>query len=167
MAETINYLVSCAGVQVAVSCAPDARERNRLDSIIARCVYPPLDLGGRLTLKQTAALSELADVFFGVDTAPMHMAAAMGTPVVAVFGPSGAFDWGPWPNNHSAENPYPSRSGLQRASLHRVVQQAWNCVPCGQDGCQGSKRSDCLEQLPASLVIPEIEAALRTVRNIG
>ncbi|OBS09613.1 putative lipopolysaccharide heptosyltransferase III [Acidihalobacter prosperus] len=160
MAAVIDRLIGRLGLQVAVSCAPDARERERLDAILGRCAHRPLDLGGRLTLKQTAALSERADLFFGVDTAPMHMAAAMGTPVVAIFGPSGAFDWGPWPNGHAATNPYPARSGLQRSGPHRVIQQAWTCVPCGQDGCDGSKRSDCLERLPASLVMAELESAL-------
>lgn len=160
MAEVIDHLVSHMGAQVVVTCAPDARERERLDAIMALCQRRPIDLGGRLSLKQTAALSALADVFLGVDTAPMHMAAAMNTPVVAIFGPSGAFDWGPWPNGHVDENPYPSRSGLQQAGAHHVVQQAWACVPCGQDGCQGSKRSDCLEELPVAIVLRELEAAL-------
>lgn len=165
MAAVIDHLLGRLGVQVAVSCAPDARERERLNAILGRCTQQPIDLGGRLTLKQTAALSEIATVFFGVDTAPMHMAAAVGTPVVAIFGPSGAFDWGPWPNGHAAENPYPARSGDQQAGPHRVIQQNWPCVPCGQDGCQGSKRSDCLEQLPTARVIPAIEAALGLAEN--
>ncbi|AOU97056.1 putative lipopolysaccharide heptosyltransferase III [Acidihalobacter yilgarnensis] len=160
MAEIIDRLIGRLGVQVVLTCAPDARERARLDGILARSREHPIDLGGRLSLKQTAALSAQADVFFGVDTAPMHMAAAVGTPVVAIFGPSGAFDWGPWPNGHTAENPYPARSGLQQAGRHHVIQQAWGCVPCGQDGCDGSKRSDCLDRLPASLVMAELEAAL-------
>ena len=57
-----------------------------------------LDLCGRTTIKQLAALSEQSSVFLGVDSAPMHIAAAVGTPVVALFGPSRAFCWGPWDN---------------------------------------------------------------------
>lgn len=166
MAETIDRLIGQLGTQVVLSSAPDPRERTKLDQILNRCQQSPIDLGGRLTLKQTAALSARADVFFGVDTAPMHMAAAVGTPVVALFGPSGAFDWGPWPNGHDATNPYPARSGLQQAAPHWVIQQSWGCVPCGQDGCQGSKRSECLENLPVSLVMSELKSALDKARII-
>ena len=44
---------------------------------------------GQLSLKQLAALTAQAQLFIGVDSAPMHIAAAMQTPVVALFGPSG------------------------------------------------------------------------------
>ena len=160
MAEAIDHLLE-RGVQVALSCGPDTRERAKLDAILALCRRRPFDLGGRLTLKQTAALSSLAVLFFGVDTAPMHMAAAVGTPVVAIFGPSGVFDWGPWPNGwHSNDNPYPQISGVQSAGAHRVIQQSWPCVPCGQDGCGGSKRSDCLERTEAVDVLAMLDQAL-------
>ncbi|APZ43808.1 putative lipopolysaccharide heptosyltransferase III [Acidihalobacter ferrooxydans] len=160
MAATIDYLIA-NGAQVALSCAPDGHERAKLDAILARCRQRPFDLGGRLTLKQTAALSAIAAVFFGVDTAPMHMAAAVGTPVVAIFGPSGAFDWGPWPNGwRSDANPYPARNGVQSAGAHLVIQQSWDCAPCGQAGCNNSKRSDCLERTGTTQVIAALDAAL-------
>ncbi|MEJ2060245.1 MAG: putative lipopolysaccharide heptosyltransferase III [Gammaproteobacteria bacterium] len=161
MAAVIDHLIEHLGVQVALTCGPDKRERAKLDEIMRLCRQHPIDLGGRLTLKQTAAVSGLARLFFGVDTAPMHMAAAMGTPVVALFGPSGAFDWGPWPNGWQGDDtPYPSRCGSQSAGPHHVIQQPWSCVPCGEDGCGGSKRSDCLEHLYPEEVLPVLEAAL-------
>jgi heptosyltransferase-3 len=55
-----------------------------------------VDLSGQLTLRELAALTARARLFFGVDSAPMHIAAAMGTPVVALFGPSDEHAWGPW-----------------------------------------------------------------------
>jgi len=55
-----------------------------------------IDLSGKTSIPQLAAVSERSALFFGVDSAPMHIAAAAGTPVVALFGPSGAFNWGPW-----------------------------------------------------------------------
>ncbi len=161
MASVIDHFID-HGVQVSLSCGPGERERAKLDAILGLCRHRPMDLGGRLTLKQTAALSRLACVFFGVDTAPMHMAAAVGTPVVALFGPSGAFDWGPWPNGwQETQNPYPHRNGLQIAGPHQVVQQNWACAPCGQDGCEGSKRSACLEQTKAEDVIATIWRAMK------
>jgi heptosyltransferase-3 len=64
----------------------------------------------------------------------MHLAAAMGTPTVALFGPSGETEWGPW------------------NVAHRVVTSAHSCRPCGLDGCGGGKVSDCLATLPVDAV---------------
>jgi hypothetical protein len=61
----------------------------------------------------------------------MHIAAAVGTPTVALFGPSGDQEWGPWQVRTAASWP---------ATVHP-------CRPCGQDGCGGSKVSDCLTAL--------------------
>jgi len=49
---------------------------------------PILSLVGRLTILETAAVLERCRLFLGNDSAPMHLAAAVGTPVVAFFGPS-------------------------------------------------------------------------------
>ena len=80
-----------------------------------------IDLCGKTNIKQLAAISEVSDLFFGVDSAPMHIAAAIGTPVVALFGPSGAFHWGPWDNESSKlrvkslefKTPYPEKAGYR------------------------------------------------------
>jgi heptosyltransferase-3 len=55
-----------------------------------------IDLCGKTTVKQLAAVSESSDFFFGIDSAPMHIASAVGTPVVAIFGPSSETLWEPW-----------------------------------------------------------------------
>ena len=49
---------------------------------------PLLDLTGRLALLETAAVLERVDLMVGNDSGPLHMAVAVGTPVVALFGPS-------------------------------------------------------------------------------
>jgi heptosyltransferase-3 len=161
MARVIDHLQRERGLRVVVTAAPDDRERGRLDAILALCETRPIDLGGQLSLEETAALASLCRLFFGVDTAPMHMAAALDVPVVALFGPSGAFDWGPWPNGwDGAGTPYPRRNGIQRAGQHIVVQKDWDCAPCGRDGCEGGKRSRCLDELTAEEVLPLIDEAL-------
>ena len=56
----------------------------------------PINLAGQLSLKELGALTAQARLFIGVDSMPMHLAAAMGTPTVALFGPSRENEWGPW-----------------------------------------------------------------------
>lgn len=68
------------------------------------------DLVGRLSVRETAAALAHCDLFLGTDSAPMHLAAAVGTPVVAVFGPSWPSVFHPWDVPYRlVENPQPCR----------------------------------------------------------
>jgi heptosyltransferase-3 len=127
------------GHRIAVTGAPDARERALVDAILDACASASrsriVDLSGALSLRELAALTREARAFIGVDSAPMHIAAAMGTPVVALFGPSGELEWGPWgvPHRVVASNDFP-------------------CRPCGIDGCGSGKISECLVAVPVERV---------------
>jgi heptosyltransferase-3 len=148
------------GAQVLLTAGPGLDETLRVREIAGRCATPPRDLAGRLGLKQLAALLAHARLFIGVDSAPMHMAAALDVPVVAVFGPSGAFDWGPWPNGYAGPgSPYPGTRGPQRSGPHWVLQDSRDCVPCGKAGCHDSRRSACLEELPAAQLVQTVTEA--------
>ncbi len=76
----------------------------------------------------------------------MHISASNNIPVFAFFGPSGANHWGPWDNDFM-ESGYTKRNGFQTMGRHRVFSESRECQPCGQDGCNGSKVSDCLMSL--------------------
>jgi len=152
MAAVVSWLLD-KGVKVIVTSSPDPKELDKAARILAQ--VPPdtalISLLGQTTIKELAAIAEAADLFFGVDSAPMHIAAAVGTPVVALFGPSGAFHWGPWDNSAGVdlvgESPYPARNGVQKFGSNVVLQKPWECAPCGRDGCDGSKVSRCLEEI--------------------
>jgi ADP-heptose:LPS heptosyltransferase len=130
---------------------PHAKAARLLDRLQAPCC----DLSGSLSLKQLGALSAGARFFAGVDSAPMHMAAALDVPVLGVFGPSSVPDWGPW-DNGAGTNPYRRPNGVQVSGRHLVLQAERSCVPCLKDGCNGSKVSDCLD-----FQEQELEQALR------
>jgi heptosyltransferase-3 len=67
---------------------PDAKEKQMIDTIMAGCPNARLhSLAGQLTLRQLASVIDHGRLFIGVDSVPMHMAAALGTPLVALFGP--------------------------------------------------------------------------------
>ncbi len=55
----------------------------------------PIVMAGRTTIKQFAAIAKKSALFVGSDSGAMHMASAVGTPVVALFGPSNPREWGP------------------------------------------------------------------------
>jgi heptosyltransferase-3 len=139
--------LAAKGLPVILTSAPDAKEMALVKEIRAIASAPTLDLSGQLNLKQLAALSARARLFVGVDSAPMHIAAAMDIPTVGIFGPSGDREWGPWDN-----------AGLRR---HRVVASMQHeCRPCGRAGCNDSKISECLTSLPVDQVLAACEELL-------
>ena len=130
-AELIDRLAA-EGYRVVITSAPD--EIGFIGEILQKTTSQPLNLAGKLTIKELGALTARARLFIGVDSMPMHLAAAMGTPTVALFGPSGEHEWGPW--------------NVER----RVVTTTHTCRPCGYDGCGGGKLSECLAFLPVDAV---------------
>lgn len=142
-ARLVDELAGRTGLPAVFTAAPVAREEAYLQEVLALSDSPRLSLGGELTLKQLGALTSQARFFVGVDSAPMHLAAALDIPVLGVFGPSSAGLWGPWDNNLQ-QNPYRQKRGIQTSGRHVVLQSDRECVPCHRDGCKGSKVSDCL-----------------------
>jgi len=127
------------GERVVLTAAPEEGELALVAAISGRIRTPAVDLSGKLTLKMLAALCARAKLFIGVDSAPMHIAAAVGTPVVALFGPSGEAEWSPWKVPHR----------VVASSEHR-------CRPCGNDGCGGGKVSECLTSIPVQAVLDAV-----------
>ncbi|WIM05066.1 MAG: putative lipopolysaccharide heptosyltransferase III [Candidatus Nitricoxidivorans perseverans] len=131
------------GWKIALTAAPDAKEMAFIDAVLKSCRAPVVNLAGRLSLKELTVLSAHARLFVGVDSAPMHIAAAVDTPVVGIFGPSGDVEWRPW------------------GVAHRVVASEFHpCRPCGLDGCGGGKVSECLTALPVDRVLAACEELL-------
>jgi heptosyltransferase-3 len=137
-AALLDHIVA-DGFAVALTGADDERERALVAAILA-AIQPATrrrttDLTAQLTLPELAAITAQARAFVGVDSAPMHIAAAMGTPLVALFGPSSEVVWGP-----------------RDVATRVIASDAHPCRPCGLDGCGGGKVSDCLTTLPVERV---------------
>jgi heptosyltransferase-3 len=94
MAELVNSIAK-QGFTPVITGSAAADEKHWISELLARLTTPAINLSGKLTLRQLGALSEQARCFVGVDTAPMHIAAAVGTPVIALFGPSSERLWAP------------------------------------------------------------------------
>lgn len=73
----------------------DPVEDQHLAAIRAALTQPCRDLAGQLDLATLAAVLAHARLFAGVDSGPMHLAAAAGVPQVALFGPTNPFHWRP------------------------------------------------------------------------
>ncbi len=101
-------------------------------------------------LCETAALYQQAAILIAVDTMSIHLASAMKTPVVAIFGPTDEHNWAPWNVPH------------QIVALGEHDSPSFACRPCGNDGCGGSKISNCLHAIDANMVYSSMQALIHS-----
>ena len=123
----IQWLVAEYGVAVIVT--GSAAERDRAGEIVHSCGSGCYNLAGKTSLATYAALLQRCRFFIGVDSAGLHIAAAVGTATAGIFGPSSPVSWAPV------------------GGRHLVIQKKKSCVPCRQKGCGNSEKSECLEAL--------------------
>ncbi|WP_369790626.1 putative lipopolysaccharide heptosyltransferase III [Rouxiella sp. WC2420] len=100
--EIVNHLTA-TGRTVVLCSGRLTSEISVVDAIQANCNLPQkvINLAGELELSTLAVIIERATLFIGVDSAPMHMAAALQTPCVVLFGPSNLAQWSPWQVKHT------------------------------------------------------------------
>ena len=91
--DVARQLTNC-GFRIAILAGPGDRETTQ--SIAQQIGERSLDLAGMLSLRETAAVLQSVEVAVTNDTGPMHIAAAVRTPLVAIFGPTSSVRYGPW-----------------------------------------------------------------------
>ena len=120
-------------------------ESGTAEGIVRRCAGRAVSLAGKTSLGELAALLAGSALHLGVDSAPPHIAFAVGAPTVTIFGPS---NWKSW---------------TVPDETHKVVCHEKPCVPCNDIGCEGSGRSICLEELGAEKVLEQAGEVLQLV----
>jgi len=131
--EVAQWL-SAQGLRVVLSGSGEAAELAYV-AALAREMPGAINLAGKLTLCHAACLLAHARVYAGPDTVVTHMAAALGIPTIALFGPSDPVKWGPWPAGYSGNaNPW-RRYGTQRVNNVTLIPGSGTCVPCLNEGC--------------------------------
>lgn len=118
-------------------------ESGEAAGIIRKAGGKGRSITGKTSLGELAAVLRRSTLHLGVDSAAPHMASALGTPTLTIFGPS---DWRAW---------------VLPDDLHRVVSPEMPCVPCNMEGCDRKGRSVCLEELPAEMVLRAAGEVLR------
>jgi lipopolysaccharide heptosyltransferase I len=97
-AELADWLIARKGCLVVLVGGKD--QANQVSHVIDRMRERPLNLVARTTLAQLAVLLRQANLVITNDSGPMHLAAAVGTPVVAIFGPTDPRKVGPFGLGH-------------------------------------------------------------------
>lgn len=133
-AKVIDAL-DALGYGVILISGPAGKEIDYVNSILETTNAQAISLAGQLSLNECAALIKAADCFLGLDSVATHIAAAVETPCVVLFGPTNDKVWHPW------------------TAAHKVVTADFNCRPCGLKGCGDGMVSDCIQAiLPESVV---------------
>jgi heptosyltransferase-3 len=149
------------GLQVLITGGGSAEEMAYLEQLWPGSAGVS-NLAGRLRLADVTALLEHCAVFVGVDTLVTHLAAGVGAPTVAIFGPTNPVTWGPWPQAVAADrSPFQPRGSQQVGNVF-LLQGPAPCVPCGKQGCldRRDSHSDCLLALTAAQVIRAVDRCL-------
>jgi heptosyltransferase-2 len=125
-----------------------AEERDLADAICAAMNNTPLDMLGKLSLTQLGAVLKRCDVLVSGDTGPMHLATAVKTPVVALFG---AIE--------------PRRTGPVGKG-HRVIRHSEvKCVPCNAKTCRNNAYLECMEKITVDEVFSVVADMMKEVNR--
>jgi heptosyltransferase-1 len=141
-AALAGWLVREKGFQVALTGSQGDRELAGDIAVLAE--VPLINLAGRTSLAELAGLLQKARLAVTTDTGPMHLACALGTPVVALFGPTAPWRTGPFGEGHE------------------VVRLAFPCSPCFRRRCPEPR---CLTKLPVSRAQEAVEKILVRRKN--
>lgn len=109
------------------------------DAVQAAMTSPCRNLAGQTTLPELAALLAKCHLFLGADSGVMHLAAAAGAPVIALFGPSNHLAWGPWTDSGRSQ----------------VVRLGLSCSPCSYVGHSVGQRDGCWHRSCMADLAPE------------
>jgi lipopolysaccharide heptosyltransferase II len=113
-ARVADALAGHHSVRILLTGSPD--ERELAQSVVKAMRRPAALLAGETTFGQLAALLRRCALALGPDSGPLHLAVAMGTPTVHLYGPVDVRLFGPWGD--------PQR--------HRVLVSDWACIPCNR-----------------------------------
>ena len=155
-AQLADTLHQDTGAQFLLMGGPEEAELHQRIIGMLQSRLPIRSLAGKGTIKVATAVLELVDLFIGNDAGLMHLAAAVDTPIVAIFGLSNQKAWGP----------YTGEKNSQRAI---IVSLDLPCMPCFYRGHElgtpeGCATRDCLASLG---VDPVATAARRLLRERG
>ena len=136
-AELSDRLTSQYGCQVLIGGSD--QDIDLAQQIQKMAKSSAMIMAGRTTIKQFAAIAKKSSLFVGSDSGAMHIAAAAGTPVVALFGPSSPREWGP------------------RGGPVEVLYKALDCRSCFHPTCTRGE-GNCMRQI---IVGEVLDAAVR------
>ena len=137
-----DWLQEKTGAQVVFT--GSVNDLSLIERIIGKMRFPAVNTAGMWGLNELAFLQKQADVVIIPDSGPMHLASAMGTSVIALFGPT----------DPKLTGPYSERS--------RVIMKAAECQPCFKRKCLSH---ECMKEITVKEVWEATEAVLAFINE--
>jgi heptosyltransferase-2 len=152
-AQLADTLYQDIGAQLLLMGGPEEAELHQRITHMMQSEMPVRSLAGKGSIKVATAVLELVDLFIGNDAGLMHLAAAVDTPIVAIFGLSNQKAWGPY-------------TGEKNSKRAIVVSLDLPCMPCFYRGHElgtpaGCATRDCLVSLGVDPVATAARHMLR------
>lgn len=147
-AELADRLIDQAGTRVVLTGGPNDRAAVAEVQRRSRHTLPHT---GILALRRLAAVLDQSDAFVTNDGGPMHIAAALGTPTIGLFGPGQEEIWFPYPHEEG----------------HRALRENVSCHPCHLNVCNrpGEEYMECMKLLSVDAVFRAVQRALEARRD--
>ena len=166
--EVSDRLAETHGLRPVWTSSPDKEEITLLIAAAERCRVRPLLIPGSLTLNQMACLLQGAALYVGLDTAITHIAASLGIPMVALYGPTELWRWHPWNNqNVSYESFNPGYRGRIRSGKMVTLQAGCEHQFCIRPHCYGAVENPCMMAISADEVFREADQLLMCVAAVN
>jgi heptosyltransferase-3 len=146
-------------MRIVLTGGNDPTEMANVEALQQLMPAGTVNVAGKLGFSEVAYLLSKARAYVGPDTVVTHLAAAVGTPTVALFGPSNPVKWAPWPIGYAKrEDPY-RMIGTQHVGNVLLLQGQADCVPCMEEGCDRhiNSLSRCLQEMSASRVMAALK----------
>ncbi len=127
-----------------------AADVEYIDAVVAGMQMQPIIAAGKLSLSDSVALLKQADLYVGLDTGPMHIAAMVDTPVVVLFGPT-----------------HPERVGPYGVASEIIQAENVDCLCCRMRTCS---HQSCMKEISVDRVynaLKRLSVHLRETNNAG
>lgn len=142
-AKVADYVIYETGATVLLTGAPE--EVPLVEKVTEFMKNRPVVLAGKTTLRELAGIISHCSLFICNDSSPMHIAAAMKTPTVAIFGPSKSIETGPYGKGHT------------------VVEKDFPCrYTCDENVCHFRSYNQCMKDISVNDVFMAVAEMLKS-----
>jgi lipopolysaccharide heptosyltransferase II len=148
-AADLVKLITQAQAEVWFAIIGSRADRELGRAIVAAGPQRCLDLTGQTSLWEMIEWIRRSELMITNDTGPMHVAAALQKPVVALFGPT-----------------HPSRTGPY-GQLDRVLRSHLPCAPCLKDSCSHNPPLECLQSISPATVFEVVQQRLNARQQVA
>ncbi len=145
--ETERFVALADRIQKELAChiifTGSRQDKAQIDGIMEGMEERPVNLAGQTSLKELAYLYSKCRLLVTTDTGPMHIAAAMGCPVVALFGPTAPWRTGPYGEGH------------------QVIRDEVECSPCFKKSCD---HQSCMQNITVDKVFEAVKERISSLQ---